>query len=256
MGRRTWIKIYCDKWLRGSIREESPETRAIWIDILSLAGDSAYGDDGIISVAPGCGYTDEQIAKILRVPIQLWKKTKKKLQKTDRISNNKSGEIVITNWKSYQSEYARQKQYRQSDNTKSQGKVTPKSNREKREERREKREKEIEKERTIIMSQINNLLPQFLPEIQELVTEYVELARIENKTQRITLCKKKRLIAELFHEWSNCDSDLLRDDFKAALRTSISNEAPHINYVKKVMKGNIRRRKIRLRRGAERDAHN
>lgn len=114
----------------------------------------------------------------------------------------------------------------------------------------------LNKERNIIMSQIDNLLSQFPPDIQELTKEYVELVRIGNKTQRIALRKKKRLIAELFHEWSNCDTDLLREDFKSALRTTISNEAPHINYVRKVMKGNIRKRKIRLKRGAERDAHN
>lgn len=112
------------------------------------------------------------------------------------------------------------------------------------------------KERTIIMSQIENLLHQFPPDIQELSEEYVELVRLANKTQRIGLQKKKRLIAELFYEWSACDSELLQEDFRCALRTAVSNEAPHINYVKKVMKSNIRRRKIRLKRGAERDAHN
>ena len=152
MGRRTWIKIYCDKWLRGSIREETLETRAIWIDILTLAGDSAFGDDGVISVAPGCGYTDEQIARILGVSLQVWKKNKEILKKTERISNNKTGEIIITNWKTYQSEYARQKEYRQSDNGKLQKKVTEKSYKQKREERRENKKREYKKEIYIVFA--------------------------------------------------------------------------------------------------------
>ena len=112
------------------------------------------------------------------------------------------------------------------------------------------------KERTIILRQIENLLHQFPPDIQGLAEEYVELVRLANKTQRIGLHKNKRLVAELFYEWSACDSELLQEDFRCALRTAVNNEAPHINYVKKVMKSNIRRRKIRLKRGAERDAHN
>ena len=112
------------------------------------------------------------------------------------------------------------------------------------------------KERITILSQIENLLHQLPPDIQGLTEEYVELVRLANKTQRIGLHKKKRLIAELFYEWSACDSELLQEDFRGALRTAVNNEAPHINYVRKVMKSNIRRRKIRLKRGAERDAHN
>lgn len=243
MGRRTWIKIYCDKWLRGSIRGENLETRAIWIDILSLAGDSAYGDDGVISVAPGCGYTDQQIAKILGIPVQLWKKTKKKLQKTERISNNKSGEIIITNWKSYQSEYARQKEYRQSDNPKLQSKVTIKGDKQKREERREKREEES----TMIISQIENLLSQFPSGIKEMVEEYTENAKLENKTQRISLQKRRRLISELYRVWTSCDNPILQEDFRKALRVTNNKQVPNVNYVIKVMKGIVNKRALRIK---------
>lgn len=137
--------------------------------------------------------------------------------------------------------------------------VTPTASKDKPEKKQRtlKESKErLNKERNMILSQIENLLHQFPPDIQELVKEYIELVRLANKTQRIGFQKKKRLIAELFYEWSACDSELLQEDFRCALRTTVSNEAPHINYVRKVMKSNIRRRKIRLKRGTERDAHN
>ena len=127
MGRRTWIKIFCEKWLRGSIRQETPEVRGVWVDLLALAGDSAYGDIGTISLGNECGLTDEQIAKILNINLSQWIEIKKRLIETDRIAVNGYNEIHIVNWKKYQSEYARQKKYRK----KLQSKVTSKSDKEK-----------------------------------------------------------------------------------------------------------------------------
>lgn len=123
MGRRTWIKIFAEKWLRGSIRQEPLEVRAIWIDILTLAADSVYGDDGVISVAPECGLTDEQIAAILNVDMTIWLEVKQKLINTERINVNGNNEIKMLNWRKYQSEYARQKPYRK----RLQSKVTSRS---------------------------------------------------------------------------------------------------------------------------------
>ena len=138
MGRRTWIKIFSDKWLRGSIRQEPLEVRAIWIDILTLAADSAYGDDGVISVAPECGLTDEQITAILNVDIKIWLEVKQKLIDTERIDVNGNNEIKILNWKKYQSEYARQKPYRKRLRSKVTSQGATRSDQEKREEKREK----------------------------------------------------------------------------------------------------------------------
>ena len=120
MGRRTWIKIYTDKWLRGSIRKEDVMTRSIFIDLLALAGDSAYGDSGIIQLAEQVGLTDETISCMLNVPIYDWQKAK------DRLANHKQKDenrieivelehgysIKIINWAKYQSEYQRQKPIR------------------------------------------------------------------------------------------------------------------------------------------------
>lgn len=110
--RRTWIKIYVDKWLRGTLREEFPDTKGVWIDILVLGGDSAFGDIGKIQFAEKCGYTDEQLSVIFKTTIKRWKEIKEKLVETKRIQIGKDNEINILNWKKYQSDYNRQKPYR------------------------------------------------------------------------------------------------------------------------------------------------
>jgi len=132
MARRTWIKIYTDKWLRGSIRKEPIEVRAIFIDLLTLAGDSAYGDNGEIKLAEDVGFTDEVISGILNISKNIWLKVKEKL--TIRQEKEKRIEIIpmtqgfsikIINWKKYQSEYQRQKPYRKLENKKEE-KLQPK----------------------------------------------------------------------------------------------------------------------------------
>lgn len=118
--RRTWVKLYCNQWLRGSIRKEPIEVRAIFTDLLMMAGDSAYGDDGLIQLADGVGFTDELIAGILNVSIETWIAAKERLSnhpdpKENRIkvaSLSQGFAIQILNWKKYQNEYRRQKTYR------------------------------------------------------------------------------------------------------------------------------------------------
>ncbi len=113
MGSRTWIKVYCDKWITGTIRNEPPEIRCTWIDLLALSGTGQYGDTGEIKLANGVGYTDEQIAQILHIKPSLWRKAKLRLVETERIKVSPKGAISITNWSKYQSEYERQKPYRE-----------------------------------------------------------------------------------------------------------------------------------------------
>jgi len=111
MGQRTWIKIYCDKWLTGTLREETSELRGIWTDVLVLAGNLTYGDVGQISLPNNVALTDEQIAGILNINPKIWRKGKGKLLKTERI-NIDNGVIYINNWSKYQSDYIRQKPHR------------------------------------------------------------------------------------------------------------------------------------------------
>ena len=95
-----------------------------------MAGDSAYGDNGIIQLAENVGFTDENLAGILKIPIEIWIKAKDRLlnhpdPKENRIESIKlpvGFGVKIINWEQYQSEYSRQKPYR-----KLQGKVTKQS---------------------------------------------------------------------------------------------------------------------------------
>ena len=113
MASRTWIKIYCDKWINGTIREETPELRGIWVDLLALAGSGKYGDSGEVKITDRVGYLDKQLASLLQISVQKWVTCKKKLIQTDRVCVKNGNIIVINNWSKYQSEYQRQKPSRQ-----------------------------------------------------------------------------------------------------------------------------------------------
>ena len=112
MTNRTWVKLYCDQWLSGSLREETPELRGIWADLLALAGSGKYGDTGRISLQNDVGLTDSQYEKLLKITKYQWQKAKKRLILTERIAVNSANVVTIINWKKYQSEYERQKPYR------------------------------------------------------------------------------------------------------------------------------------------------
>jgi len=109
MGKRTWIKVYTDNWIQGSIREEAPEVRCTWIDLLALVGASQYSDIGELKLIGNSGYTDNQISEILSIDKDLWLTAKQRFIDTDRITIHGSNIIIIKNWKKYQSEYSRVK---------------------------------------------------------------------------------------------------------------------------------------------------
>ena len=72
MGSRTWIKIYCDKWLEGTISGESPELRGIFTTLLALCGSGKHSQLGEIKIGNGIGYTDSQLATVLKVDDKSW----------------------------------------------------------------------------------------------------------------------------------------------------------------------------------------
>lgn len=136
--RRNWIKLYVDQILGGSMMDElKNDERWSWIGLLLLAGDSRV--EGHVCVINNIGYTDEQICGLLDIPLKTFKKAKDKMIKHKKIKVLENNVIQIVNWKKYQSEYRRQKKYRDSYNQKLQPKVTTKSDT--LEERREKEEK-------------------------------------------------------------------------------------------------------------------
>jgi len=117
--RRNWIKLYVDQCLRGSMMTELDEPeRYVWFGFLLLAGDCAH--EGRICATENSGYTDIQLADLLKTNPELIKKAKRKFLKYSKIEIEANGIILITKWHLYQSEYFRQKSYR----VKLQGEVT------------------------------------------------------------------------------------------------------------------------------------
>ncbi|RXG62812.1 hypothetical protein ES695_20280 [Candidatus Atribacteria bacterium 1244-E10-H5-B2] len=128
--RRNWIKIYPEGFLRRTLfKELIPAERWVWIGFLCLAGDSAI--DGKICLTEDMGYTDEQIAKLLDTDINLLRMSKKKMIKFEKISVDKNNVIQILNWNIYQSEYRRQRDYREEYKKRLQREVTTGSDNEK-----------------------------------------------------------------------------------------------------------------------------
>lgn len=113
MGNRTWVKIFCDNWFEGSIRQESPLVRSVFTDLLALCG--RLGETGIISLPGGaCGYTDEQFSAMLNISLEEWQEAKGRLldhpeTSENRIVINGANIIKIINWEKYQSEYEKRR---------------------------------------------------------------------------------------------------------------------------------------------------
>jgi len=113
MGSRKWIKLWCKQWTEGSIREEEPAVRGVWADLLALAGSGQYGSSGEIKLQNGIGLTDKQLCEILNIKPSLLRRAKKRFIDSQRINISPKNAITISNWFNYQSEYDRQKPYRE-----------------------------------------------------------------------------------------------------------------------------------------------
>ena len=99
---------------------DEPE-RFVWFGFLLLAGDCAH--EGRICATENSGYTDEQLADLLKTTPELIKRAKSEFLKFGKIEVDSHGIITILKWHLYQSEYLRQKSYR----VKLQGEVTDSS---------------------------------------------------------------------------------------------------------------------------------
>jgi hypothetical protein len=108
---KKWIKLWVSESLRGTIRFDfTPEERGVWYDLLALAGDCRQ--DGIIGASGNHPYPSRWIADTLNISEELLERTLRKCIKTQRIERNRDG-LRIVNWARYQSEYDRQKPYRE-----------------------------------------------------------------------------------------------------------------------------------------------
>ena len=110
MGRR-WIKLYCYERLHGSISYQLTEAeQSVWDKLLCLAGLCSY--EGLISDNDKRPYPYQHIIHELHITDKLLRDTLAKCKTEGRIIEDEEG-IHITNWSKYQSEYDRQRPYRQ-----------------------------------------------------------------------------------------------------------------------------------------------
>ena len=100
------MRLWTQETLYGTtFTELSLEERAIWFELLCLAGDSMT--PGVICVSPSIPFTDDQLSKILGASLDLVRLTVNKLSSPDinKISVNGNGFISIINWAKYQERF-------------------------------------------------------------------------------------------------------------------------------------------------------
>lgn len=103
-----WFKLFGERWFSGTTRWElTIEQRAIWVDFLAKA--SINDPSGQINY-----YTLDQLAGQFSCSKELLEGALKKCIDVKKIKHNSKKRIItILNWGKYQSEYERQKPYRQ-----------------------------------------------------------------------------------------------------------------------------------------------
>lgn len=109
--RRTWVKMWVNECLEGTIRFDfTPAERGIWYDLILLAGRCRI--PGIIAANENSPYPHSYIAGLLNVDMELFETTLEKCKASGRVAETERG-IELINWSHYQSEYERQKPYRE-----------------------------------------------------------------------------------------------------------------------------------------------
>ena len=109
--KRRWFKMYPAECINGSIRYQlTPSQRGVWYDLLSFA--ALCSNTGDICDREGKAFPLSFIANRLNIGQVLLKGTIQLCIDDQRITEDEAG-IHITNWTRYQSEYDRQKPYRQ-----------------------------------------------------------------------------------------------------------------------------------------------
>lgn len=106
MSRRTWIKLYVDRMLQGSMGDESPELVGVWVKLLCMVATNGLGSNtGEIKKTKTKGFSDTYFAELLNISRQKWASYKRKLQVGQYISIKNDNTISITNWGLYQPRY-------------------------------------------------------------------------------------------------------------------------------------------------------
>ena len=124
IGSRKWFKVWVDPWLNGTTRFELTDTqRAFWMDLLAMAALSRW--PGIIfagmSGDRSIGYPIGKFQALVTSPMDV-EETFRIMEQAEKIKveitceNPRLYKVTILNWNKYQSEYSRQKTYRQKAN--------------------------------------------------------------------------------------------------------------------------------------------
>ena len=102
------------------ISELTAPQRWVWIGLLLMAGDSR--ESGMIFLRKNdkrklIGYSDSTIAELLGVNSDTYLEAKSKMIQFNKIKITKDNVIIVVNWNKYQSEYKRQRPYRDKENS-------------------------------------------------------------------------------------------------------------------------------------------
>ena len=146
----TWIKLYTEKWLLGSLRIDlEPDERGVWADFLSLSS---------LNFGTIEAYSRDQIAQQLFIDRELLDRSINKFVKTKRIERKyrkreKKEIFSIVKWDKYQSDFLKkranksstyEKEKRDEESEESDTEFSPREDK-KREEEKKREERRLDK---------------------------------------------------------------------------------------------------------------
>ena len=96
-----WIKLWVKEIIHGStLKELDVEERAVWFELLCLAGDSIT--PGKICISEEMGYTTDQLCHLLKINSKLLQRGLQVLEKVGKIKRNGANIIEVCNFVEYQ----------------------------------------------------------------------------------------------------------------------------------------------------------
>lgn len=96
-----------------SKRMLTPAERSVWDDYLDMATSPLTPIPGQVCFGKDVGYTPEQLSIKLKTPVDVIRSANTAMTDLGMVTIENNGIIVINNWRRYQSDYQRQKGYRQ-----------------------------------------------------------------------------------------------------------------------------------------------
>jgi hypothetical protein len=108
---KRWIRLWVNELLRSTaLFELKDDEFGVFMKLLALAG--SCRKDGYFAAGDNMPLPDAWMATTLNIPMPLFNRAKQRLFETNRIELN-GNVLKIVNWERYQTEYDRQKPYRE-----------------------------------------------------------------------------------------------------------------------------------------------